>query len=78
MQQQRDDSVTPEQAAERLADRLVGILIRRFRERGLPMQPLGDELLCAGTAILADELGPAGAAECLRRAADAAEDQIAG
>lgn len=69
---------TPEQRAEAIADRLTNTMVRLFRKYDLPVGPLGHELLVAGTAILSECLGPAGAAECLRRAADAAEDQING
>lgn len=71
-----NDALTPEQAAERLADRLVNTVIKGFRERGLPMLPLGDELVCAAGAIYASKAGPRAAAAMLRQAAAAIEDQL--
>lgn len=70
----RDEST--EQRAERLADHLAASLVKKFIEHGLPLRPLADELLCLGTAILVEQLGPAGATRSLERAAAAAREQI--
>jgi hypothetical protein len=74
----QNEDLTHAEAAEQLADRLVNTLIRGFRERGLPMQPLADELACAAGAIYSSEAGPRAAADMLRRAAAAIEAQLQG
>ena len=70
------DTEHPKVTAEQAAVRIVEIAIRRCLELGVPPQVLADELCCAGAATLSEALGPTAAAACLRRAADAALEQL--
>jgi hypothetical protein len=72
------DESTPEQTAKGTADHMCNLLIRQFSERGLPLEPLGEEMVLAGASILASLIGPKATSDVLARAAAAVADQLQG
>lgn len=68
--------LTPDESAERLADRMCNFLVAQFEARGLPVQIVAEEMILTGATVLAGLIGAAATADILTRAASAIADQI--